>query len=142
MDFECYNHRVLKCSNEALTIRFCEIVFYSLRLYFTPWNLFVVSPNYCELKFGINLRVVISIFIVDFFTATPWFFSLHWMVSLIRLGVPMWLCSFRTCQDFVSIYIFLLLGSHLFCFTHKHWGDLGFFPNSNGHYVEVITLLY
>ena len=49
--FECYNQRVLECSNEDPPYRFCE------EIIFTPKDLFVISPIYCGLKFSINLRV-------------------------------------------------------------------------------------
>ena len=43
------------------------LVGFVVRLYFTPWDLFVVYPIYYEVKFSINLRIVISIFIVEIF---------------------------------------------------------------------------
>ena len=51
----------LSVQREDLCYYFCgEIVF-------IPLDLFVVYLIYCEFKFGINLRVVISIFKVDIF---------------------------------------------------------------------------
>ena len=38
-----------------------------VRSYFTPWDLFVVYQIYHRVKFSINLRIVITIFIVEIF---------------------------------------------------------------------------